>query len=766
MVFEIDHAIDLILVLDKSTSMVDDFDSAKNFAEELVESAPAGDYVSRIRVALVTFNDKAHLDFGLKKFTSRDDILFALERAENSGGETSAVSGLNVATGEIKANRRNASRLIVVLLSDGGSKDAWELVNATAKRLHDTDAEVFGVTMTDRYFREELLVFTGNPGHLFVRMKGKEQEFAASVDLKKCGGNGELKHDNIIDRADSEGGGPTRLPKPTLGDSNEIADIKRKPDAGVEKLPVIKDISTETSAPERSIANSTRVPISIDSNCRVDLMFIIDRSESVEREFQKQLQFAVDLVKRMSSADFGSRVRVAAVSFYSKAQLEFPFGKFKEQSKILDALLQIEHVGGSTSAVSGVNLAVDEIQKTGRNDARRMIVLISDGNSQDMWDKVLEAAGRLREIDADVYAVTVSHDYYFRELELYAGNKWLVYIDARIRQFLDEAEKSVAQCRGPLIAASTPPREKPNTTPLPHRADLKETTVPERTTDDVTFASPEESQSCRQDPVDVVIILDTSTSVEKDFYAEKQFALDLVKVFPEEHFVERISVALVQFAGSAKLQFGFGEQKTRGDVLYEMERVEHTGGQTSLVSGANEAIKQIKANHRPNARLVTVFVTDGNSQDLWHIVQETAKKLRETGGEVYAVTLSPKYYFDELKEYAGSEDHVYIDDRIHKFIKEVGASVVTCAGEKQAKVTLPPTEEVRITSPTVATSGPLVTKSSEKSVEKSNEKVDEKRKGTPKDAVIQSFDKSDFAKDDTPVVATRELQSPKTINKK
>uniref|UniRef100_A0A0M3KJ54 VWFA domain-containing protein n=1 Tax=Anisakis simplex TaxID=6269 RepID=A0A0M3KJ54_ANISI len=137
--------------------------------------------------------------------------------------------------------------------------------------------------------------------------------------------------------------------------------------------------------------------------------------------------------------------------------LQFAFDQYKEQSKVLNALMKIEHFGGSTSAVSGVNLAVDEITRTGRKDARRMVVLISDGNSQDPWDDVLKAADRLRSIGADVYAVTVSHDYMIRELEQYAGNKWLVYIDARIRQFLDEAEKSVTQCVGPNIPSSTPP---------------------------------------------------------------------------------------------------------------------------------------------------------------------------------------------------------------------------------------------------------------------------------------------------------------------
>lgn len=44
------------------------------------------------------------------------------------------------------------------------------------------------------------------------------------------------------------------------------------------------------------------------------------------------------------------------------------------------------------------------------------------------------------------------------------------------------------------------------------------------------------AEKCENDLVDLVFILDTSTSVEKDFYAEKNFALDLIKVLPENDF--------------------------------------------------------------------------------------------------------------------------------------------------------------------------------------------------------------------------------------
>jgi hypothetical protein len=42
--------------------------------------------------------------------------------------------------------------------------------------------------------------------------------------------------------------------------------------------------------------SSTRPKISFNDDCEVDLLFIIDTSQSVVADFQKQLQFAVDLV--------------------------------------------------------------------------------------------------------------------------------------------------------------------------------------------------------------------------------------------------------------------------------------------------------------------------------------------------------------------------------------------------------------------------------------------------------------------------------------
>lgn len=57
---------------------------------------------------------------------------------------------------------------------------------------------------------------------------------------------------------------------------------------------------------------------------------------------------------------------------------------------------------------------------------------------------------------------------------------------------------------------------------------------------------------------------------------------------------KRVSVSLVKFAGNATLHSAFGAAPTRGDVLYELERIEHTGGQTSLVVASKVVLQQVR----------------------------------------------------------------------------------------------------------------------------------------------------------------------------
>uniref|UniRef100_A0A7E4UNJ7 VWFA domain-containing protein n=1 Tax=Panagrellus redivivus TaxID=6233 RepID=A0A7E4UNJ7_PANRE len=768
--------IDLVIILDVSTSVTREFDAQKRVAVDLLKQAATIDVGKRVRVGITTFAEFGRTIISLDNNLSLDELLFALDRIEHIGGQTSAVAGISQSLADVQQHRRIGARLVVVIISDGNSRDGWSRVQKAGNALKKSGADVFAVALSPERSEEELAVYTGSKKRVFGGDKANNFVLASnkvvygcSVDARErnladisiaAQESGEIQEiEKLVSKSkpksEKAGKSQTEFPKTEeLVVTGSLPEDVTSPTTEVEKssstesatspstLPStesstkseitsskasVSTLSTPSATPSSThpskVSSTTPLTFSLtdlttpekelhinplfSDDCTVDLMFIIDTSQSVANEFQKQLQFAVDLVKRLPDDDFEERVNVAAVSFFQTARIEFPFGKLREKSAVLDGLFNVEHTGGSTSAVSGVELAVDEIIRGRRPGARLMVVLISDGNSQDHWDKVLDAAGKLRAVNADVYAVTVSHDYFFRELELYAGNKWFVYIDARIRQFLDEAEMSVVECKNPTVPSNA---GKQDTTTIGPQTKLEAiattlATVSPSTTRTTPIPVPEfllSGPSCQKDIVDLFIILDTSTSVEKEFYAEKNFALDLIKVLPETDFANRIRISLIKFSDKAALQFGLGDKVTRNDVLYELERVEHTGGQTSLVSGVSLALTEIDKKQRNGSRLVTVIISDGNSQDEWTGVQTTAKKLKHAGSEIYAVTLSEKYFFDELKEYTGNERHVYADERVEAFIQDVGLSVVSCPGRLVDRVTLAPNVEVSATPTTIA----------------------------------------------------------------
>lgn len=51
---------------------------------------------------------------------------------------------------------------------------------------------------------------------------------------------------------------------------------------------------------------------------------------------------------------------------------------------------------------------------------------------------------------------------------------------------------------------------------------------------------------CKNDLVDLLFVIDTSKSVENDFYKEKAFALDLIKVLPLEDFEVIFLIAILK----------------------------------------------------------------------------------------------------------------------------------------------------------------------------------------------------------------------------
>ncbi|KAL3997471.1 von Willebrand factor type A domain family protein [Acanthocheilonema viteae] len=657
--------VDLIILMDKSTAADDDFEASKRFLEELIRNI---DFKARIRISLITFTDNAHIEIELRKPITKENVLYTLEKLQNEYSNASVSEAVNVALQQINVPGEHSRKHIFVILTDGSTQDSMQTASITAAKLQQTNAEIYIIPITNKYLMDELLLYAGNSSKLITNVKNYKKKIANYILLDDSSSvNKDFIKVGKINQPSDE-----KVTTPLNASLNQ-PQATSKPDLTVK--------STEVNETRHAFVNFNHPPTAINSeaekedpNCLIDLIFIMDTSQSVEKAFQKQLEFATALLKRIPSSAFNRRIRVAAISFSSHAEINFRFDEFNRRIEIINALLSLTHSGGGTSSISGINLAIKEIQERGREGVRRMIVLISDGHSQDRWEDLLDAADRLRATNAIVYAITANHDYYFRELELYTGSKWLVYVDAREKRFLDDATLSLLKCQNPSVPISSLPLEIGHVLSNDVNKKLIEEKELIRRKSSIESIS---AHSCKDDYVDLLFIIDTSTTNETYFNSQKAFVMDLIKMIPLEDFLDRLTVAVIKFnIMGGKVHFGFKIKQTPEDILYKLERLEQTGGGTSSLAAAVEtALLEIASSRRSSARLVIVIFSNGNNQDRQQVAQKAALKLRETGGEIYAMT---RFKVDEVMEYTGNAAHVYVGDRVNNFTEDISNVILNC----------------------------------------------------------------------------------------
>lgn len=71
-----------------------------------------------------------------------------------------------------------------------------------------------------------------------------------------------------------------------------------------------------------------------EGTLQVDLMFIIDVSGSVAKDFPNERKFAEDLVSSVGEDDYKGRINVAAVKFTKIANLAFPFNINRTRTEV------------------------------------------------------------------------------------------------------------------------------------------------------------------------------------------------------------------------------------------------------------------------------------------------------------------------------------------------------------------------------------------------------------------------------------------------
>uniref|UniRef100_A0A1I7SDU2 VWFA domain-containing protein n=1 Tax=Bursaphelenchus xylophilus TaxID=6326 RepID=A0A1I7SDU2_BURXY len=386
----------------------------------------------------------------------------------------------------------------------------------------------------------------------------------------------------------------------------------KKPENVEVKRQIKSADNSNNITPDSHNSSPAEIELFIDSNndteCRTDVIFVLDTSQSVEARFQDQLQVIADFIASAPQSDFESRVKVGLVTFNNEAKTILDLSQFRTKEVIVNTVLSIEHTGGPTSLVKGVEEVLNLIKLTQDLARRLTIVLVSDGNSQDEWSKVLSTSNSLRQIKGEVFTVAVSNDYFLRELELYAGNKDRVYVEGRLPQFLSALKGSSIICES-----------------------KKENIIPQNI-----------ASKCNGDPIDLVFIVDTAST---DFLSLKNSIKELINSI--EGVGSRIRIALSKADRETGLVLGFREGITNSDVTFEIEKLSPSL-QTSLVSAVNLAVNELLRSKR-GARKIVIVVSNGSSIDQESEVTTTSMRLKDISDKIYVY--NPDGKVDLLKSY-------------------------------------------------------------------------------------------------------------------
>ena len=124
----------------------------------------------------------------------------------------------------------------------------------------------------------------------------------------------------------------------------------------------------------------------------LDIMFVMDTSQSLRSSDPQDYRSlgAIGLVKNLSPK---SDIKIGVVSFDSRSELAQPMTSNRED--VVDALRALPR-SGSTNLAAGILAALAELERNGRPDSSRVIMLFTDGmsNKNKAYDAAVEATKR------------------------------------------------------------------------------------------------------------------------------------------------------------------------------------------------------------------------------------------------------------------------------------------------------------------------------------------------------------------------------------
>uniref|UniRef100_A0A803J6S3 Cochlin n=1 Tax=Xenopus tropicalis TaxID=8364 RepID=A0A803J6S3_XENTR len=404
---------------------------------------------------------------------------------------------------------------------------------------------------------------------------------------------------------------------------------------------------TAINAREEVITKPPETAVLGGTNCKIDLVFLIDGSWSIgKRRFKIQKFFLNEMAEALDVGLSGPLMGV--VQYGDDPSTEFGLGAHFNVGDLKNAIEKIPQKGGHSNvgkALSYVNKNYFSDSSGNRGSAPNVAVVLVDG-----WptDKVEEASRLARESGINIFFVTIEGADDNERSSVVEPN----FVDKAVCRTNGHFSINVPSWFGLHKVVN----------PLVNRmCDIDKLVC---------------SKTCLN-AADIGFVIDGSSSVGTgNFRTVLQFIANITNEFEISDTDTRIGA--VQYTYEQRLEFGFDKYSTKQDVMNAIMRIGYWSGGTSTGAAITYASEQLFSKSKPNKRKILIVITDGRSYD---DVRAPAAAVHRNGVIAYAVGIAWAAQ-DELESIATDpdKDHSFFVedfDSLYKFVGKIFQNICT-----------------------------------------------------------------------------------------
>uniref|UniRef100_A0A915ALF1 Uncharacterized protein n=1 Tax=Parascaris univalens TaxID=6257 RepID=A0A915ALF1_PARUN len=301
----------------------------------------------------------------------------------------------------------------------------------------------------------------------------------------------------------------------------------------------------------------------------IDLMLVVDESNSVKADFHIALNLAANLTRNLHIGTAANESRVGMVLFNDVARIGFPLTRYTTNSDVTTAILGMNFNGGISNIAAGMRTAMAEVfGKSSKRSAQRVMVVITDG--MDITDVETEHALASKN-DINTYVLAIGQEQGYEEMVKAAGDPSRFYDRSNFTKLVD---------------------------------------VIDEVCNEVTHGPRECECNYRNAWLDLIFILDSSKAVNKeDFQAVRNFAASFIKSIPVSQQIGKFSrVGIINAGEQAEVVANLRSFHTSKDASEAMRKVSYlNSNQMNLRDALTKAQNMINAEQRQNVQKVVVI---------------------------------------------------------------------------------------------------------------------------------------------------------------